>query len=120
MALWFNFNQTNYDGTSFKPMGKTGDAKTTDQTIVNALAGPGTNSGQVGMIAASNSGWSFRQVQVPFPSNLNYKNPSTLGTLKATESLFDGVSCPDPQNNQFLLNASPASIMMPILYPKTN
>ena len=69
MALWFNFNQTNYDGTSFKPMGKTGEANTTgDQTIVSALAGPGTNAGQVGIIAALNSGWSFKQVQVPFPS----------------------------------------------------
>ena len=40
--------------------------------------------------------------------------------MSASVNLYDGLSCPDPEFNQFYLNGSPASLMIPVLHPKTD
>lgn len=40
--------------------------------------------------------------------------------MYANSTLYDGMSCPDPTNNQFLLNGNSASLILSVLNPKTN
>lgn len=116
-ALYFNFNQTNYDGSGFRSLALQKD-KPAD-TVANPFATPSTGS-QQNLLASLNSGWRFEQVLVPIPSQVNFKTPATVGQLTASSNPFDGISCPDPKLSQFLLNGTPASVVMPVLYPRTN
>lgn len=57
---------------------------------------------------------------VPETARINFDKPGTAGQLSATSPLFDGIQCPDPRKNQFLLKGKPASVKLSLLQPRTN
>ena len=45
------------------------------------------------------------------PSNANFNDPQLYGQVDATETLWNGISCPDPELNQAYFNGDGAGIL---------
>ena len=62
----------------------------------------------------------FTWVYEKVPSKVNFNSQSHLGSLKATETQWNGVSCPNPETSQMYFNGGTgAGFSMPVVVKQT-